>query len=374
MANKNQSYTPIDKGQFTLETIEREQRFQQNRAHGFEREYEVYRDHWNNHPKNKYISEYPLHVDLELASICNLRCPMCYTISPEFRTKVNATLMDFDLFTKIVDECAEGGVYSIRLSFRGESFLHKDILKCLKYAKKKGIKEVSTLTNGLKLDEQMFTEMMYAGLDWLTISFDGIGKVYEDIRRPAKYDRAVEKIKNYKTIKESAGRVKPVIKVQSILPAIERDPKAFYDVFKDIVDLVSANPLIDFLESTKNSPKVENFSCPQIYQRLVVGADGLCMMCTNDESGKHIVGDANQSTIFQIWHGQEMQRIRETHKKHCGPKELEACAECYLPLQTFEEEIAVGDRTVIGDKYVSGKTEVNQLSTPNKFKRADLKV
>lgn len=372
MSSNNKPYVPINKGQFTLETDERKKRFEQNRGYGVEDAYKENRKLWTDYAKDQFVSDYPLHVDIELASLCNLQCPMCYTITPEFKAKVNAKLMDYNLFTKLVDECAAGNVYSIRLSFRGESFMHDRILDCVKYAKKKGIKEVSTLTNGLRLDEQMFTEMMEAGIDWITISFDGLSETYEQIRRPAKYERAVEKIANYAQIKREAGRVKPVIKIQSILPAIEKEPQAFYDVFSPISDMVSANPLIDFLQSKKDMPKIKNFSCPQVYQRLVVGADGKCMMCANDEEGKIIVGDANTQSIHSIWHGEEMTRVREIHERCAAAKELSACSECYLPLQTYDVEVSVGNRNVLAEKYLSGKQKVIELDTPEKLKRKDL--
>lgn len=374
MAGHNKLFIPINKGQFSLETPERVAQFEANRGFGVEEDYKENRRLWTEYAKNQHISNYPLHVDIELASVCNLKCPMCYTISSEFKQKVNTKLMDYELFTKLVDECATGGVYSIRLSFRGESFLHKRIVDCVRYAKQKGIKEVSTLTNGLRLDEEMFRQMMEAGIDWITISFDGLGETYEQIRHPAKYDRAVEKIANYAKIKKEAGQVKPVIKIQSILPAIEQDPQAFYDVFAPITDMVSANPLIDFMQSKRDMPKIESFSCPQIYQRLVVGADGLCMMCANDEEGRIIVGDANRQNIHEIWHGAEMTRVREIHRRCAGVAELDACAECYLPLKTYEAEVTVGERTVSAEKYLSGTQKVIELKTPDKFKRKEIKV
>ncbi len=256
----------------------------------------------------------------------------------------------------------------------GRILLHNRILDCVRYAKQKGIMEVSTLTNGLRLDEDMFRELMEAGLDWITISFDGIGATYEQIRRPIKYDRAVEKISNYARIKQGAGRVKPVVKIQSILPAIENDPKTFYDVFAPISDMVSANPLIDFMQSKRDIPKIGSFSCPQIYQRQVVGADGLCLMCANDEEGKLITGDANRQSIHEIWHGAEMTRVRDIHRRCAGALEIGACAECYLPLETYEEDVAVGGRTVSAEKYVSSTQKVVELKTPDRFKRKELKV
>jgi len=374
MSNLGKPYIPVNKGQFSLETIERVLQFEAKRGSGVEEDYKENRKLWTEYAKKQHLSDYPLHVDIELASLCNLQCPMCYTISPEFKQKVNTKLMDYKLFTRLVDECAEGGVYSIRLSFRGESFLHKRIVDCVRYAKQNSIKEVSVLTNGLRLDEEMFTQIMEAGIDWITVSFDGLGETYEQIRRPAKYDRAVEKIANYARIKKEAGRIKPVIEIQSILPAIEQDPQAFYDVFALISDMVSANPLIDFMQSKRDMPKEENFACPQIYQRLVVGADGLCMMCANDEEGRIIVGDANLQNIHEIWHGMELARVREIHRRCAGVAELDACAECYLPLKTYEAEVRVGERTVSANKYLSGTQKVIELKTPDNFKRKEVKV
>lgn len=374
MTNKKNAFVPINKGQFSLETEDREQLFEKNRGYGVEKEYKTNRKLWSEYPKKQHVSEYPLHVDLELSAVCNLQCPMCYTISPEFKEKVNAKYMDFNLFKKIIDECSEGNVYSIRLSFRGESFLYKNIVECIRYAKSKGIKEVSTLTNGLRLDEEMFEEIMKAGMDWITISFDGLGETYEQIRKPAKYDRAVEKITNYAQIKKSFGKVKPVIKIQSILPAVQDNLQEFYEVFKPISDLVYVNPLIDFHQSKKNLPKIKNFSCPEIYQRIVVGADGLCMMCANDESGKVIIGDANKQSIKEIWHGPVLTKVREQHSRHVATDEISACSECYLPIETYQQSIAIGDRGVVAEKYLQGTQKVFELHTPEKFRRKDLKV
>lgn len=353
------SYTPINKGQFTLETAEREALFEKNRGFGYEEAYRENRRQWAEFPKRRTIAEYPLHVDIELASVCNLRCPMCYTITPEFKSRVNATLMKYELFTKLVDECAAGGVYSLRLSLRGESFLHPRIVDCIRYAKQKGIQEVSTLTNGVRLDEKMFREIMALGMDWITISFDGVGETYEKIRAPAKFDRAVEKIRNYQLIKREAGSVKPVIKVQAVLPSIENDLKGFYDLFASITDMVSSNPLIDYLGNDHGAKILyhENFSCPQLYQRLVVGADGVVMMCSNDEDQLHPAGDADRQTLHEIWHGPEMTKARDSHARHCGVADYRACAKCYLPRLTEPKTVAIGERLVVAENYL-GRSQI----------------
>ncbi len=350
-----ENYTPINKGQFTLEPPERIAEFERKRGFGVEEAYLENRRQWVEFPKKQYVAKYPLHVDIELASVCNLRCPMCYTITEQFKKKVNAKLMNYSLFIKIVDECAAGDVYSIRLSLRGESFLHPRIIDCVRYAKKKGIKEVSTLTNGLRLDEKMFSELMEAGMDWITISFDGLGKTYEKIRYPAKYERAVEKIRNYCQIKNEAGRVKPLVKIQSILPAIQDNPREFYNVFAPISDMVSTNPLIDYLQKDSKNQIVycENFTCPQIYQRLTIGADGLVMMCANDEENEEILGNAKDQTLHEIWHGSKLEKARLSHRLHRGVQDYAICAKCYLPRKTEKAALKLGERDVVIENYIN---------------------
>lgn len=359
---KEESYIPINKGQFTLETPEREALFEKNRGSDDPEGYREYRNEWYENPKDFKLKDFPLHVDIELASICNLKCPMCYTVTQEFKSKVNTKLMSWDLYTKIIDEIGPAGVYSIRLSLRGESFLHKKIIDAVKYAKDKGIKEVSTLTNGVKLDEEMFKKIMEAGIDWITISFDGIGETYEKIRKPAKFDRAIEKIRNYQKIKKEAGMVKPVIKVQSVLPAIRDRFEEYYDIFSPITDMVSSNPLIDYLQNDDLNliEYIPNFSCSQLYQRLVIGADGLVMMCSNDEESEHVVGNASEQSIYDIWHSEKLQNAREIHKKYRGVNEFSICRKCYLPRKTEPELLNLHGRKVLAENYTNRKQLIGE--------------
>jgi len=62
-----------------------------------------------------------------------------------------------------------------------------------------------------------------------------------------------------------------------------------------------------------------------------VGADGSVMMCSNDEENDHIVGNANCQTIYEIWHGDALNRVRELHRQKDGYRNLDVCKRCYLP-------------------------------------------
>jgi radical SAM protein with 4Fe4S-binding SPASM domain len=335
MKNKN---IPINKGNYSsFETKQREQTFDKYKSEGWEEEYSQYRLNWSEFPKEQIVNDYPLLVDIELASVCNLKCPMCYTITDEFKDKVNAKLMDFELFKKIIDEIA-GKVPALRLSLRGESTLHPKFIDCIKYAKKNGIKEISTLTNGSKLKIEYFKKIVDAGIDWITISVDGLDDEYEKIRKPLKFNDTLENIKNISEYKNKQNINKPVIKIQSLWPSIKNDPAKFYNTFEPITDLIAFNPLIDYLQNDLDILYIENFSCPQLYQRLVVGADGSVMMCSNDEENDHIIGNANIETIHKIWHGEKLNEVRKIHIQDNGFKNINVCKRCYLPRATEANE------------------------------------
>jgi radical SAM protein with 4Fe4S-binding SPASM domain len=347
----NDRYVPINKGNYSMDTPEREALFEKYRGEGWEAEYAEYRRNWIEFPQAQFVSEYPLLVDIELSSVCNLTCPMCYTITDEFKKHVNVTRMTWDLYTRIIEEIG-GKVPAIRLSLRGEATLHTKFVDAIRYAKDRGIKEVSTLTHGGKLTLPYFEKIAKAGIDWITISADGVGATYEKIRGPLKFDDLLGKIKAIKRYKDEHGLHRPVIKVQGIWPAVREDPKAYYDTFAPYADLVAFNPLIDYLGNDTHIEYIENFSCPQQYQRLVIGADGLVMKCSNDEENREVIGDVAKESVHAVWHGEKMNRVRELHTRPRGFMQSAVCRKCYLPRKTNDEQANVGARTFIVKNYV----------------------
>ena len=323
-------------------------KFDLKRGKGHLFSYAMDRLRWHLYPRIHHVSNFPTHIDIELSNACNLNCPMCYTTTDEFKTRVKKTLFDFELFKKIVDECKKYRThYSIRLSWRGEPFLNPKIMEMVKYAKSNGIKEVSTLTHGGFLTPEKFEELMRAGLDWLTVSVDGVGETYEQIRFPLKYNETLEKIKKFHEIKKNNNSVKPVIKVQGVWPAVEKNFKEYYDTFTPITDQVASPPLLDYLRKDTEIEYIENFTCPVLYQRMTVDATGLVKLCFNDEMGSYDVGDLNKQTVYEVWHGKKLQEARDIHLKHMGVEKIDACKHCFYPRKTQKVSKKVSDDKLI---------------------------
>lgn len=358
MTNNN---VPVNKGHFELDTDERIASFRTKMAIGWDvKEYAKYRREWEENPKDRIIRDYPLQVDVELSSACNLKCPMCYTITEDFKKDVKKLFMEFDLYQKIIDEVA-GKIHALRLSWRGESTLHPRFVEAVKYAKDRGIKEVSFLTNASKMDADFFVKLVDAGADWISISADGVGDIYNKIRKPLVFEETLGKIKSIKKYKDKMGLSKPVIKIQTIWPAIRKNPQEYYNIFAPITDLVAFNPIIDYLGKDEQIVYEENFCCPQLYERLFIASNGLAHMCNSDEFGKLPVGDVENETIHEIWHGEKLNTVRDLHNKKDGFMDLEMCRKCFFPRKTEGNERAiVNSREICVENYINRKQNIGE--------------
>ena len=259
-------YTPVNKGQsFELEPEERLLAFTEKLARGWEEEYREYRKLWEELPGMGIVRDYPLLVDLETVSRCNLKCPMCPTVTEEFIEKriepFKKGQMKFELIEKIIKEVV-GKIYSLRLSWIGEPTLHPRLIDAVRLAKQSGIKEVSFLTSGYRLEMDYFLELVDAGVDLITVSIDGMGETYNQIRKPVKFEETLKRLQDISDFKRSKNLEKPVIKIQGVWPAIRENPQEFYNTFAPIVDLIAFNPIIDYLHNDRNIIYEDNFACP----------------------------------------------------------------------------------------------------------------
>ena len=70
-------------------------------------EYKDYRKMWRDTAVKHIKTEFPLHLDIEVTSYCNLACPMCPRTHRVELGKWQNKMMKFDTFKKIIDEGAK---------------------------------------------------------------------------------------------------------------------------------------------------------------------------------------------------------------------------------------------------------------------------
>jgi radical SAM protein with 4Fe4S-binding SPASM domain len=252
--------------------------------------------------------------------------------------------MDLNVYKKVIDESAREGVYAIHICGDGEPLLHNDINEMIRYAREKNILDLFLHTNGTLLFGDVASELLEAGLTRLIISIDSpVKETYETIRVGADFDVVVDNIKKFMELKKKKGMKYPFVRVQMVEMKDNRSQRdAYINYFKNIVDSVGRVEYINFDKRDdenryyRDRRYKENYICRQLWQRLCVNFDGNVYSCLMiNENTK--VGEVNNSTIKELWHGEKMKKLRNDHIEGNIGK-ITPCSHCGIQLESISDK------------------------------------
>ncbi len=165
------------------------------------------------------VGSLPSRLYVECTAACNISCfEACCAPETGITKTRQAGMLDFDLFTRVVDET---GPSAVRIDFfnYGETFLHKRAVEMCEYIKSRfpGV-YLYTSTNGLALDEARARRLARSGIDEVTFSIDGATQAsYERYRRRGRLDLALSAMRAMVDEKRKAGGDVPFINWRYIL-------------------------------------------------------------------------------------------------------------------------------------------------------------
>jgi hypothetical protein len=263
-------------------------------------------------------------VQIESTNICNAKCVFC----PRDEMHRRQGIMSFDLFRKVVDECAELGITHVRVHNYGEPFVDRQLVEKVRYAKQKGIQEVGMISNGSLITEEVARGMVTAGLDAINISVDAAGReVFESTRIGLKYDKVIANIERLVKIRAELGRRRPKLILSFVRQNNSLDEQAFIEHWKAIADKIHITDLHNWA-GTLNKESDVNYPCYRPWLTFTVLWDGRVSLCCADFDGHHILGDLNTQSIREVWDAEPYRRARREHLESGGP---EICRSCDLP-------------------------------------------
>ncbi len=298
---------------------------------------QVYTNYMFRTERPKYM---PTRIWIEPTSVCNLTCVMCpQSMEKEF----SKGFMDFDLYKRLIDEI-KGYAHEVNLFHRGESTSHPKIAEMIAYAKEAGL-YIRMHTNGTLLNEKRTEDIIKAGLDYVSFSFDGYDtESYEKIRVNGKYPKTLENIKHFLETKQRIGKGTPYTILQTM--EIGLDPEKDKEKLKsDFHKEFDGLPLDRFTVRIPHNWSgdwdkgwgltTEMTPCTFLWYALIVCWDGEVMPCPQDFYNRIKVGDATKKSLAEIWNGPDMVRMRE---EMAAGKEIkgEPCGSCdMLKRKTF---------------------------------------
>lgn len=297
------------------------------------KDFAYYRELWRAAENREFLSAYPLHLDLELTSHCNLRCRMCWQ-SKDISTAKG--FMNDGLFKRLIDEGVEKGLASIKLQLRGESLLHPRVAELTRYAKDAGVLDVQITTNGTVFATRpgLIEELIKAGLDKIVFSIDPQhDESALQIYGPDNQPDAAQALKDTIEARRAMGRSRPLVRVQTIIRNGQTPKQRLGEVkalFAD-ADEYFINPLWNSTWDEDALPGLatdyEFMPCTHLWTRLAVYWDGRAFMCVRDYNERLPLGDTNTESVKDIWLGKTMTGLRRAHLEGRRRK-IKLCGHC----------------------------------------------
>ncbi len=146
--------------------------------------------------------------------LCNLKCRICHFSDPSVKTLPQ---MELDLFQKIADGLFPKALW-LYMSCRTEPFMTKNFGDYLKIASKYNVPHFGVMTNGQLLNEARINELIDYKVKELGVSIDGATKeTYEKIRINGKFDRLLDNLALFRSIKEKRNAKYPLLRLNYVV-------------------------------------------------------------------------------------------------------------------------------------------------------------
>jgi len=234
--------------------------------------------------------------------------------------------LDLGLYKKIIDEGVQHKLRSIKLSRGGESLLHPQFAEMIRYARERGIVDIMFNTNATLLSNDKSLEIIEAKPDLIIFSVDAPDKIiYESQRIGANYEKVEENIRKFVELK---NQIYPKILTRAHM--VYTDESQFLidchiRRWQGLVDEITINKASRYSESLVN----KKFKCRAPFRRLDIACDGSVYVCDpdRDPKGKLILGNVKEKSIYEIWHSEKIQKMRDAFLR-ISPEEIDPCKYC----------------------------------------------
>lgn len=166
--------------------------------------------------KGKILTDFPVEVLIKTTLNCNHFCPKCphgMDMYPR-GAKYN---MNFDTLKKVLDEGKQKGLKSVVFT-GGEPTMHPQIIDFLNYAGKLKFPDISMISNGSLLSDEIINCLIDSGLTRINISFDSVDpETYHKVRGVDHYARVIKNIDRFLQIRKERNSQLPLLSLSFVL-------------------------------------------------------------------------------------------------------------------------------------------------------------
>ncbi len=308
-----------------------------------------YRKNWENRPAKQDPGEFPLNLNIEITTKCNLACTFCYHRELTKEQKIH---MNLDLFKKIIDEAKKYKLPAVNLNGLGEPITHPKLVEMIEYCRDSGIEDIMFHTNGTVMTEKLAKKLVRSGLTQIIFSLDTTDKkIFEEMRVGANFEKVNGNVERFISVRNSLKSKLPIVRTTMVLTdRTINQAEEFKKKWEKLSDSITAQDLVysfedeeeyeknvdqetvsdsmkglnwksgeksyykvdrkKIIETEKNSK--EFFRCAYLYQSMKIHPDGLIDPCTPRNAPT--IGHVDDG-IKNAWHNKKIQDMRKAHEE-----------------------------------------------------------
>ncbi len=281
----------------------------------------------------------PLHMQFELTSFCNLRCPVCPAGARELERE--GVSMDPALFERVFDEV---GPYLLTASLWawGEPLLHPGLRRILRAARRHPVVTLVS-TNGLPLrDEGVIEALIEEPPSCLIVAIDGLtDETNSKFRVGAALEPILRGVRRLAELKRKRGARLPLLHMRFMVMRHNEHEVPRLESFarEHGFELLTLRTLSIFDTGAPESVHTgfvprdarwrpyeyrgevrrrrDDFICQQPFWFPSLYAGGELVACEQDHSARHAFGGISGDTTFRdIWFGKGAAEVRRLIRDH----------------------------------------------------------
>lgn len=262
-------------------------------------------------------SSFPKSVQIQTSNKCNAACTFCPY--PYTESKKSFQLMDWKLYTKIIDECAKHEVEQILPFFLNEPLLNNKLIKYIDYAKEKNPNSlIKIFTNGSLLTEKNSRQLLNSKIDEVIFSFNGSTKEeYESLMKGLDYNKTRDRISKF--IKICSENKNPKVAVHLLKTGLSESSlfklRDYWNSLGVAVHILKyenrAGNVKDY--DISSDSKIKKIPCSRLLNQIYILVNGDVIICCADWKNEVVFGNLNESSIFDVWNGQKRTEYLKAH-------------------------------------------------------------
>ena len=294
---------------------------------------------------------WPTHLMVEPTNHCNLRCALC-PVSKGFERPQG--MMDFSMFKRLLDEVGKF-IFTLQFWDWGEPFVHPQAYDMIAYARSKGIKVISSTNGHMFCRKEHAERLVRSGLDTVIFAIDGATQqTYEIYRQGGTLETALEGIRQVLAAKHALSSATPTVNFRFIpMAQNEHEIPLIRQLAAELgVDVLSFKTLNNCQQDPYQG-KTEDGSrffpqeghyrrfrtdangqrirrrrnpCKQLWNNPSIHWNGNVTICSLDPQDHCILGNINQHSFREIWHGAIYRQYRREFREDWN--KMLMCGEC----------------------------------------------